>query len=246
MIAGVFGAVPAFAQSTRAAGQTYVYELSTTSNTQVDLSKLPASVRGAVQANLAAGGTPTVYVVTATTGQANPDGSAKVHVQFTNSREPSSPVFARLNQFDGTMSAAGQLLPTYDPNMRPSPNQMSDEQIRNTKAQTIDQLFATFNDFAGGCGTRGALKAGEAWRAASTSRFSVAKEYDFAVTGIAGSIATITMKGGFSSAAASNNIDASGHYDMARRLVLDLHVTQAFQNAGGGSSGTSTMDYKLR
>jgi len=238
-------AAAAFAQLDRTPGQTYVYELTVTSNTQVDLSKLPAAVRGAVQANLAAGGTPTVYVLTAATGQVNADGSANVHVQFTNSRLPNSPVFARVNQFDAILSPVGQLLPTYDTNMRPSPNQMSEDQMRNTTAQTIDQQFATFNDFAGGCGKHGHLRTGDSWRVASTSRFSVAQYDLFAVTGVAGPVAVVTMKGGYSSSGGSNNFEATGHYDMARRLVLDLHVAQTFQNAAA-SSGTSTMDYRLR
>ncbi|MBV8726840.1 MAG: hypothetical protein JO233_03565, partial [Candidatus Eremiobacteraeota bacterium] len=156
--------MPVLAEGARPPGQTYVYELSTTSNTQVDLSKIPANIRGAVQANLAAGSTPTVYVVTATTSRVNPDGSANVHVQFTNSREPASAAFARINQFDGVLTAAGQLLTHYDTNSPPPSGQMSDEQMRNAKAGQIAQVFASFNDFAGGCGKRGQLKAGDAWR----------------------------------------------------------------------------------
>ena len=244
LIASLTLAVPAIAQSTRAAGQTYVYELTTTSDVHPDLSKIPASMRGAVQANVAAGSTPTVYVLTATTGEVAPDGSAKIHVQFTNSRLKNVP--ARFNQFDGMLTPAGQLVPNYDPNMPPPTGQMSDEQMRNSTAGQFALLFANFNDFAGGCGKRVRIKSGDAWRSGTSSQLSVAANYDFTVTAVAGSLATVTMKGGFSSTGGSNSVQGTGHYDMARRLVLDLHATQAFQNSAAGGSGTSTVDYKLR
>ena len=245
LIATISCAIPASAQATRSSGETYVYEVAITSNTQVDTSKLPAAVRAAVEANLAASRMPTVYVVTLTTGQVNGNGSANVRVHFTDSREPKSAVFERVNQFDATLSAAGQLLPIYDPNMRPPPNQMSEDQMRNTKAQTIDEQFATFNDFAGGCGKHGRLKTGDAWESPGGSRFSLAQNGAFAVTAVAGTVAAVTMKGGYSSPATSNKFEAAGHYDMGRRLVLDLHIAHAFENTVG-ASGTSTVDYKLR
>ncbi len=78
----------------------------------------------------------------------------------------------------------------------------------------------------------------------------MAQAYDFAVTGEdASGLATITMKADAQGSSAHSTIDANGHYDAVRGLVLDLHVLNTFSNAapnGVSVSGTQTTDYALR
>ncbi len=221
-----------------------------------DLSSLPASVRGTAEANVAAGNkTPTTYVLTLTVDRVGTDGSAHVNVGFTNSLESghgSPAVFAQFNRFDATLTADGQLVPKYDPNM---PLTVGDrgmsppEEIHNTKAGQMAQLFADFNTFARGCAARPQMKAGDAWHLTSRDQYGVQRTYDFGAAPDSGGAPTVTMKGSFSTANSSATVNANGHYDRGRGLVLGLHEETTFQNSppsGVSSSGTSTVDYRLR
>jgi hypothetical protein len=250
--------MPAVAQAPRASGQTYVYQLAVNNNISTDYSTLPASVRGQAQAMQAAGNkTPIIYVFTLTTDRVNSDGSAHVNVSFTNSLESNTrgadpSVLARFNQFEATFGADGRLIPQYDPNMHltvGAHGMSPPEEIHNQKAQQMSNFFADFNTFAGGCAKRGEIKAGDAWRVVSKDQYANPRTYDFAATSVAGAVATVVMKGNFTSPNSTFNLDATGRYDLARRLVLDLRATNTFKNTtptGMSSSGTTTMEYELQ
>ncbi|MBV9699585.1 MAG: hypothetical protein JO078_05610 [Candidatus Eremiobacteraeota bacterium] len=250
--------VPAAAQAPRSAGQTFVYELTVTNNVSADYSSLPASIRGQAEATQARGNkTPIVYVLTLNADRVNPDGSAHVNVSFTNSLEAGlrgadQSVFARFNQFAGTLGSDGRLMPQYDPNMKlttGSHGMSSPEELHNQKAEEMTDRFADFNTFAGGCGKRGQIKAGAVWRVDSHDQYGGSRTYDFSAMGVAAAVAAVTMKSSSASQIGTNSIEADGHYDLMRRLVLDLHVVTTFKNAPPGapsSSGTTTMDYTLK
>ncbi|MBV9026978.1 MAG: hypothetical protein JO311_00050 [Candidatus Eremiobacteraeota bacterium] len=247
----------AAAQGPRAAGQTFVYEITVSHNIKADFSSLPASMQGQVAAQEARGNkTPIVYVLTATADHVNPDGSAHAHVGFTNSLEGNlrgadQSVFARFNQFGAAFGADGRLIPQYDPKMPPATDSrgMTPEQIQNTKAGQMSDILADFNIFAAGCAKRGQIRIGDAWHVASRDQYGMSRTYDFAATAIMGSVAAVTLKGAFASSTGTNSVDAAGSYDIARHLIVDLHVVESFKNvpAGGpSSSGTTTTDYRLK
>ncbi len=255
LIAAWAGALPATAQAPRAAGQTYVYRLTVAKDISTDYSSLPASMRGQAQAIQSAGNkTPTIYVLTLATDRVNADGSAHVNVGFTNSMENrgSAATYAGFNQFEGSLGADGRFMPQYDPNMHltvGARGMSPPEEIHNQKAQEMTNFFADFNTFAGGCAKRGQIKTGDMWRVTSKDQYANSRTYDFAATGAAGSVAAVTMKGDFASPTGASSLYATGHYDVARRLVLDLHATNTFKNttpAGISSNGTATMDYDLQ
>jgi hypothetical protein len=255
-VAGCLCTLAAFA-GVRAAGESFVYELTVASTIKEDLSSLPASVRGAAEANLAAANkTPASYVVTLTADRVDPDGSAHVNVGFTNSLESghgSAEAYAQFNRFDATLTADGRFVPKYDPNMPMTVGARGmspPEEIHNTKAGQMAQLFADFNIFARGCAARPHAKAGDAWQITDRDRYGIQRTYAFgAVAGAATGAPTVAMKGSFSSANSSSAVSASGHYDGRRGLVLDLHEETTFQNSppsGVSSSGTTVADYTLR
>jgi len=256
LVAAAACTLPAVAQAPRAAGQTYVYQLTANDNISTDYSSLPASVRGIAEANLAkANKTPTVYVLTLTTDRVNADGSAHVNVGFTSSLESGirgadPAVLARFNQFPATFGTDGHFMPQYDPNMQMDPHgNYSMDQMHNQKASEMARLFTDFNTFAGGCAKRGQIKSGDVWRIAGKDQYANSRTYDFAATSIAGSVAAVTMRGDLRSPNSTSSLDATGHYDVARHLVLDLRATNIFKNTtptGMSSSGTSTMEYKLQ
>jgi hypothetical protein len=252
--------VPARAD-TRLVGQAFVYDITQTTNMKVDLSNLPASIRGRAEANQAAvNNKPTTWTVTMTTDRLDADGSAHVNVKFTNSIEAATPagaVFAARNKFGGTLAADGRLSPAYDPNMEmtyDSHGLSPAAQIENVNAQKIAGLFTDFNTFAAGCSKHAHYKVGDAWRVVSQDPYGVSREYDFSVTAlesVSGHDApAVSMRGEFASQGSSAKVSASGHYDVARHLVLDLHEDTAFNNSSGPnaatSSGTGSTDYKLQ
>ena len=256
LVTGCLCSFPALA-GTRAAGETFVYELTIASNIKEDFSQLPASVRGTAEANLAAANkTPTTYVLTLTSDRIDPDGSTHVNVGFTNSRESghgSAAVYARFNQIDATLAADGRFQPKYDPNMQMTVGARGmspPEEIRNTKAQQMAGLFADFNTFASGCAAHSHMKAGGAWQVESRDQYGIQRKYEFEVAPASGNGAqTVTMKGDFATPTSTSSVHATGHYDGSRGLVLDLHEETAYQNtppSGVASSGTSTIDFKLR
>jgi hypothetical protein len=204
----------------------------------------------------AANKAPTSYVLTLTTDRIDPDGAAHVNVGFTNSLEighGSAAVFAEYNQFDATLTPDGRLLPKYDPNMRltvGARGMSPPEEIHNTKAQQMAGLFADFNTFASGCAARPRMKA-NVWQLTSQDRYGITRKYEFgaAATHSSSGAVAVTMKGTFATATANSTVDATGHYDSSRGLVLDLHEEVAYQNAPPGgiaSSGNSVIDYTLR
>ena len=259
VLAGAAACGTALAQTPRSPGQAYVYELTVTHNVSVDFSNLPAGIRGQAAAQEERGNkTPVVYVLTLDTDRVNPDGSAHVNVSFTNSLESGirgadPAVFARFNQFAATLDADGRLIPQYDPSMRLSvgAHGMSPpDEIHNQKAGQMADLFADFNTFAGGCAERSHTKSGGVWRVDSHDRYGLSRTYDFSASaGASPDVATVTMKGAFTSPTGSDSVDGNGHYDAVRRLVIDLHLVDTFKNAPSGgpaSSGTTTMDYHLK
>ncbi|MBV9233469.1 MAG: hypothetical protein JO030_05450 [Candidatus Eremiobacteraeota bacterium] len=249
--------LPAGAQTPRSVGQTFVYELTSTSNISADYSSLPAGIRGQVEAARArANKTPVNFVLTLTTDRINPDGSAHVNVSFTNSveaglRGADQSAFARFNQFAATLASDGRFVPQYDPNMKLTTGLHGiapPEETHNQKAGEMVDRFASFNAFAAGCGRRRQIKPGDAWRVDIHDQYGMSRTYDFSATGAAAQVATVSMKGSFASPNGSDGIDGSGHYDMRRHLVLDLHAVDTFKNAPPGapsSSGTTTLDYTL-
>ena len=256
LVAGCLGALPALA-GVRSAGETFVYELSIASNIKEDFSQLPASVRGTAAANMAAANkTTTLYVLTLSTDRVNANGSAHVNVTFTNSGENGhgpAAVFAQVNQFDATLTADGRFLPKYDPNMQMTVDahgMLPPEEMHNSKAESMAGFFGDFNTFASGCAARPHMKAGDVWQVVSQDRYGMQRTYQFGVGADSGNgVPTVTMKGNFASPNSTSTVDATGHYDRSRGLVLDLHEETAYQNtppSGVASSGTSVNDYKLR
>jgi hypothetical protein len=253
LVAGSVGWIDALA-ATRSAGQTYVYQLTVHSNTKADFSTLPASYRGQAEAQLAkANKTPTVYIWTLNTDRVNPDGSAHVNVGYTYNLEPPSPIMAQFHRFDGQLMPDGRLIVNYDPNMQPRASATpSPEEIHNTNAGQFERYFADFNTFAGGTAKRGHFKAGDTWRVTSRDRYGYPRTFDFSVTGVnagsSGSIAAITMTGDVASQVGSDSMHASGHYDVARGLVLDLHKEETSHTTtpNGSSSTDTSYDFALQ
>jgi hypothetical protein len=248
-IAGSVGSIGALA-AVRSSGQTYVYQLTVHSNTKADFSALPASFRGQAEAQLAkANKTPLVFVVTLNADRANPDGSAHVNVGYTYNLDPPSPIMAQFHRFDGQFTPDGRFIVNYDPNMQVRANATpSPEEVHNTNAGQFDRYFADFNTFAGGNAKRGHFKVGDTWRVTSRDRYGNPRTFDFSVTGVnpgsSGLIAATTMTGDFASQAGSDSVRASGHYDVTRGLVLDLHKEETSQStAPNGSSSSSDTSY---
>jgi hypothetical protein len=251
-------ALPALAD-TRPIGQTLVYDITQTTTTKVDLSSLPASIRSRAEANYAAAnGKPQKWMVSITTDRVDADGGAHVNGKFTNSIEAASvagAIFAKRNTFGGTLGADGRLMPTYDPSMQmtfDSHGQSPQAQTENVNAQRITSLFADFNTFAAGCAKHGRFKAGDAWRVVIQDPYGISREYDFSVGALDSAnghdAPTISMKFESSASGASSKVTATGHYDGARQLVLDLHEDTASSNSSSptASSSTSSIDYTLR
>ena len=251
-------ALPALAD-TRPIGQTLVYDITQTTTTNVDFSSLPASIRSRAEANLAASnGKPQKWMVAITTDRVDPDGSAHVNGKFTNSIEAASvaaAVFAKRNTFGGTLGADGRLIPTYDPSMQmtmESHGQLPQAQIENVNAHRITGLFGDFNTFAAGCSKHGRFKAGDAWRVVSQDSLGMTREYDFSVgapdSANGHDAPTVSMKVDSAGSGASSKVTATGHYDVARQLVVDLHEDTAYSNSSTptAASGTGSIDYTLR
>jgi hypothetical protein len=244
----------------RLSGQTIEYEVTQTSTNKTDLSSLPASVRArAEQHQAAANGKTTTTHVTMTLDSIDADGNAHVNAKYTQSMESISGIAASVlgnaHEFQGTFTADGRFLPTFDPNAAPATDSHGRDTAANapnTNGQIMQGTFADFHTFITGTSKRSKFKAGDAWHLALQDAIGITRQYDFAVMDLDSSnpsVAVISMKGEFSGDSSAQKVTATGHYDSARRMLTAYHEENGYSSSmpnGMSSSGVMVMDIKLR
>jgi len=251
LILAVAVAAPAVAATTRAPGQTYVYNVTIATDERVDASTLPGAVQAHVASTMAYAKThPTEYVVRIGLESVAPNGSAQAHVSFTDSLLGNGAAMAQMNEFAASFTRDGQLVPAYNANRKLNPQvQMSTQDAQNAQAGMMGQTFAIFNSFANGCAQRPHIVSGDTWRVQSSDQYAMSQTFEFAATSTDAKGVAVTMKSVAQSASGGSTVTATGHYDAARGLVLDLRVQNAFSNTapnGVSVSGTQTTEVALQ
>jgi hypothetical protein len=262
LVAALGGACaqPLFAEG-RSPGQTVVYELTQVSTNNTDFSSLPAMVRGRAAANqAAANGKKMTTRLTLTTDQVDADSNAHVNGTYHRSMEGLSGIpataLSATQKFQGTLTADGRLLPTYDPGMPATPDahgMYSEAVTQNIHAQEMQGTFVYFNTFVTGISKHPRLKSGDAWRVVIQDTYGISQSYDFSVSAPSpetGSDASVvTMTGDFSGPGSSSKVSAMGHYDPVRRLVVDFHQDNTYASTtpnGISTSGVASTDIRLQ
>jgi hypothetical protein len=244
----------------RSTGQTIEYEIAQTSTNKTDLSSLPASVRARAEQNqAAANGKKTTTNLTMIVESIDADGNAHVKAKYTQSMEGiagiAASVLAGEKEFEGTLSADGRVLPTFDANAAPitdSHGRLTNASAPNTNAQVMQGTFGDFNTFITGATKRPKYKAGDVWHLSVQDAIGITRQYDFSVMELDSSnasAAVISMKSDLSSQSSSQKINASGHYDSARRILTSYHEENVYGSSspnGMASSGVMVMDINLR
>jgi hypothetical protein len=244
----------------RSTGQTIEYEITQTSTNKSDLSNLPASVREQAAKNqAAANGKKATTNVTLKVDSIDADGNAHVNAKYTQSMEgfsgAAASVLAGTHEFQGTFTADGRLLPTFDPNAAPavdSHGRYTAANAPNTNGQAMQGSFVDFNAFITGASKRPKFKGGDVWHLAVQDAVGITRQYDFAVLQLDSSsptVATISMKTDFSGDTSAQKINATGRYDSTRRLLLTFHEENVYSSSmpnGMSSSGTMVEDINLR
>jgi hypothetical protein len=237
--------------STRAVGQSLVYDL-----TVVSRASAPAGMPASSQARFdAQNGKPVTFVVTLTVDRVDLKGNGHLNGTIVSPALAALPASARAAQseFQGTLAPDGQIIPAYDPSLKPAVGpggmlNMTPAINQNTVAGTTIGLFPVFNEFAGGCAAHAAIKNGGSWHVRGGSGYA---PIDYTLTaGAKESIAghetvLVTMKGGYQAPYGSQAIAASGHYDPTQHIVVDLHVESQLTSSRGGPA-SETSEFKLR
>jgi hypothetical protein len=249
----------AFAQG-RSTGQTIEYEVAQTSTNKTDFSNLPGSTRARAEQNQAfANGKKTTTNVTMTVDSVDADGNAHVNAKYTQYMEgisgAAAGVLSSAHEFQGTFTADGRFLPTFDPNAAPtmdSHGRYTAANAPNMNGQTMQGTFADFNTFITGASKRSKLKAGDIWSLTVKDAIGISRQYEFAVVQLDpsnSSVALISMKNEVAGESSSQKINANGHYDSARRILTTYHEENAYSSSmptGMTSSGVTMMDIELR
>jgi hypothetical protein len=253
-------ALPAWAE-TRAAGQSFVYELTESTVSKTDLSSLPASIRAQAEKNMAAAnGKKITTKLTLAADRVDADGNAHFNATYTQSMEGLSGItataFAAAQEFQGTLSADGRVLPAHDPAMPATLDahgRYSAAEMQNIHAQQMQGRFGDFNIFAMGLTKHPHPKAGDVWRLVVQDAYGVSRPYEFSVSapGAQDGLAApaVSMKADLAGPASSSQLAATGHYDGVRRLVTDFHAQTTYSSTtptGISSSGVSMLDIRLR
>ncbi|MBV9269850.1 MAG: hypothetical protein JO165_02070 [Candidatus Eremiobacteraeota bacterium] len=244
--------------ATRSVGQTLTYDVTTTNkSTSGPPAGLPpqgVAMYEAAMAKAAKGINSSFSIVV---DRVDGNGTAHVNGSITSAEFPPAAlaIAPYLNTFQAMLAPDGRIIPKYDPSlpstttrdnkyheMLPTP-----ESAQNLNANRLH--VTEFNRFALGCGKRGALKPGDAWRVQVRDADSGATLiYDFAVTGTDTAAAIVTMKTNRQGQYGSQKIDATGHYDTAARLVTSFHEESTYDQTtpGGHRAGSDTFDFTLR
>jgi hypothetical protein len=235
--------------SSRTVGQVLVYDVLLTTQ-----SPMPPGMPAFAQARFQeVNGKPIVFTLTATVAAVDPDGSAHVNASFVNAAVAhyGHNIVDPASDFQGTLTPAGGLLPTYDPSIKPSTGpggqlNMTPEIEKNTVAGSLTGRFDGFTAFAQGCGMQGTAKNG-AWHLAAGPAYDRVN-YTFTDSGsetVAGrSVRAVKMQGALQTSGMSQTVVAGGHYDPAQHVVVDFHSETHTTTARGPSS--EIIDYKLR
>jgi len=236
--------------NTRTIGQSFVYDLTVVSQASAP-EGLPASARARFDAQ---NGKPVAFAVTLAVDRVDSKGNGHVNGSIVSPALAALPAFARAAQseFQGALTAEGQIIPAYDPSLKPTQGPggvliLTPAINQNTVGGATAGLFAVFNDFAQGCGAHAAINSRDGWRTRGGPAYA---RMDYTLNaGGKGSIAghetvLVTMKGGYQEPYGSQTIVASGHYDPAQHIVVDLHVESNSTSRNGPTSITS--DFKLR
>ncbi len=253
--AGAFAvgcASPALADG-RTAGQTIVYTFVETNHITIPPapSYLPPSVRAQYDANAKNADKPVPYTLTLPLDSVAADGTAHANATLLYPALAALPLRRRKApgaDFQATLGADGQIRPLYDPAMKPAAGAggrlvMTSEVTQNANAGSAMGHFTYFNAFALGCAKHGAAKPGDVWHV-QLQDASITKTYDFSTSARGGDTSLVTMRYDVQDVNGSITLNASGHYDVARRLVADLHV----ETKGTMTTGpfTTESDFKLQ
>jgi hypothetical protein len=248
-IAALVAAPIAVWASSRTVGQVLVYDVVLTSQNPMPPNMPDFAQKRFQEVN----GKPTEFTLTTAIDAVHPDGSAHVNASFVGNATAhyGHAIVDPASDFEGTLTPAGGLIPTYDASIQPSTGaggelHMTPEIEKNNVAGSLTGRFDGFTAFAQGCGMQRTAKNGS-WHVPAGPAYDRVN-YAFADAGIetvAGrSVMAVKMQGALQTSAMSQTVVASGHYDPAQHVVVDFHSETHTTTARGPSS--EIIDYKLR
>jgi hypothetical protein len=186
------------------------------------------------------------------TGQGGHIGGRANNMSFAitiDSVQPDGSALAKITMpgrgdlgFDATISPAGEILPKYDPNLKPHVP-MSDAEAQAFAANQAAQGFSIgvvppINAFANAVAQRGTLHVGDSWRAEMDVPFSVDSMYT--VTGQQNQSGHTVYSIAANATTSQGTMTLQGSYDSTDHLVSALHYDVT--NANGQ---TLTTDFTL-